>query len=37
MLVDEMFALVKRLNAEGLSILLVEQNVGQALEIALGI
>jgi len=34
MLVDEMFTLVKRLNAEGLSILLVEQNVGQALEIA---
>jgi branched-chain amino acid transport system ATP-binding protein len=34
MLVDEMFSLVKRLNAEGLSILLVEQNVGQALEIA---
>jgi len=34
MLVDEMFLLVKRLNAEGLSILLVEQNVGQSLEIA---
>ncbi|TMG88420.1 MAG: ATP-binding cassette domain-containing protein, partial [Betaproteobacteria bacterium] len=34
MRVDEMFSLVKRLNAEGLSILLVEQNVGQALEIA---
>ena len=34
MLVDEMFALVKRLNTEGLSILLVEQNVGQSLEIA---
>jgi len=34
MLVDEMFSLVRRLNAEGLSILLVEQNVGQALEIA---
>jgi len=33
-LVDEVFSLVKRLNAEGLSILLVEQNVGQALEIA---
>jgi len=29
-----MFSLVKRLNAEGLSILLVEQNVGQSLEIA---
>jgi branched-chain amino acid transport system ATP-binding protein len=34
MLVDEMFSLVKRLNAEGLSILLVEQNVAQSLEIA---
>jgi len=34
MLVDEMFSLVKRLNAEGTSILLVEQNVGQSLEIA---
>jgi branched-chain amino acid transport system ATP-binding protein len=34
MLVDEVFSLVKRLNAEGLSILLVEQNIGQALEIA---
>ena len=34
MLVDEMFSMVKRLNVEGLSILLVEQNVGQALEIA---
>ena len=28
LLVEEMFALMKRLNAEGLSILLVEQNVG---------
>jgi branched-chain amino acid transport system ATP-binding protein len=33
-LVDEMFALIKRLNDDGLSILLVEQNVGQSLEIA---
>jgi branched-chain amino acid transport system ATP-binding protein len=33
-LVDEMFSLVKRLNDDGLSILLVEQNVGQSLEIA---
>ena len=33
-LVDEMFALIKRLNDEGLAILLVEQNVGQSLEIA---
>jgi branched-chain amino acid transport system ATP-binding protein len=34
MLVDELFALIGRLNADGLSILLVEQNVGQSLEIA---
>jgi branched-chain amino acid transport system ATP-binding protein len=34
LLVDEMFSLVKRLNAEGASILLVEQNVAQSLEIA---
>jgi branched-chain amino acid transport system ATP-binding protein len=34
LLVDEMFALVKRLNAGGLSILLVEQNVAQSLEVA---
>ena len=34
LLVDEMFALIARLNAEGLSILLVEQNVGQSLEVA---
>jgi branched-chain amino acid transport system ATP-binding protein len=33
-LVDEMFSLVKRLNDDGLPILLVEQNVGQSLEIA---
>jgi len=33
-LVEEMFALIKRLNDEGLPILLVEQNVGQSLEIA---
>jgi branched-chain amino acid transport system ATP-binding protein len=33
-LVEEMFALVGRLNAEGLSILLVEQNVVQSLAIA---
>jgi branched-chain amino acid transport system ATP-binding protein len=33
-IVDEMFALVARLNREGLSILLVEQNVGQSLDIA---
>ena len=34
MLVDELFALIKDLNAGGLPILLVEQNVGQSLEIA---
>jgi len=34
LLVEELFALVGRLNGEGLSILLVEQNVGQSLEIA---
>src|SRR5262244_2600185 len=34
LLVEEMFALIARLNAEGLSILLVEQNVAQSLEVA---
>jgi len=34
LLVEEMFALIRRMHAEGLSILLVEQNVGQTLEIA---
>ncbi len=34
MLVEEMFALIGRLNGEGLTILLVEQNVRQSLEIA---
>ena len=34
LLVDEMFALIGKLNAEGLAILLVEQNVAQSLEIA---
>jgi branched-chain amino acid transport system ATP-binding protein len=33
-LVEELFGLIGRLNREGLSILLVEQNVGQSLEIA---
>jgi branched-chain amino acid transport system ATP-binding protein len=33
-LVEEMFALIGRLNAEGLAILLVEQNVAQSLEVA---
>lgn len=34
LLVEEMFALIRRLNAEGLAILLVEQNVVQSLEVA---
>ena len=34
MAVDELFALIGRLNREGLPVLLVEQNVGQSLEIA---
>ena len=34
LLVEEMFGLIGRLHAEGLSVLLVEQNVGQSLEIA---
>jgi branched-chain amino acid transport system ATP-binding protein len=34
LLVEEMFTLIRRLHGEGLSVLLVEQNVGQSLEIA---
>ncbi|WP_029003107.1 ABC transporter ATP-binding protein [Azorhizobium doebereinerae] len=34
LLVEEMFALIQRLNAEGLPIMLVEQNVVQSLEAA---
>jgi branched-chain amino acid transport system ATP-binding protein len=34
LLVEEMFALIRRLNDEGLSILIVEQNVVQSLELA---
>jgi branched-chain amino acid transport system ATP-binding protein len=34
LLVEEMFALIRRLNADGLAILLVEQNVVQSLGIA---
>ena len=34
LLVEEMFTLIARLHAEGLSVLLVEQNVGQSLAIA---
>ena len=33
-LVEEMFEMISQLNREGLTILLVEQNVGQSLEIA---
>ena len=35
LLVEELFALIGQLNSEGLSILLVEQNVGQSLDIAM--
>jgi branched-chain amino acid transport system ATP-binding protein len=34
LLVEEMFALIRQLHRDGLSVLLVEQNVGQSLEIA---
>ena len=34
LLVEEMFALIARLRQEGLAVLLVEQNVGQSLDIA---
>ncbi|MFZ4651798.1 MAG: ABC transporter ATP-binding protein [Rubrivivax sp.] len=34
LLVEEMFALIRRLHEQGLAVLLVEQNVGQSLEIA---
>ena len=34
LLVEEMFALIARLHGEGLAVLLVEQNVGQSLDIA---
>ena len=34
LLVEEMFTLIAKLRREGLAILLVEQNVGQSLEIA---
>ena len=33
-LVDELFALIRRLHDDGLAVLLVEQNVGQSLAIA---
>jgi branched-chain amino acid transport system ATP-binding protein len=34
LLVEELFALIQRIHAEGVSILLVEQNVVQSLEVA---
>ena len=34
LLVEEMFQLIRRLNADGLAIMLVEQNVVQSLDIA---
>ena len=34
LLVEEMFTLIRRLHKQGLAVLLVEQNVGQSLEIA---
>ena len=34
LLVEELFTLIRRLHGEGLAVLLVEQNVGQSLEIA---
>ncbi len=33
LLVEELFALIRRLHEDGLAVLLVEQNVGQSLEI----
>ena len=34
LLVEELFALIARINADGVSVLLVEQNVVQSLEVA---
>jgi len=34
LLVEDMFALIRRINGEGLAVLLVEQNVVQSLAIA---
>jgi branched-chain amino acid transport system ATP-binding protein len=34
LLVEELFALIKTINAEGIALLLVEQNVVQSLEVA---
>ena len=34
LIVNEMFAAIRRIHAEGMSVLLVEQNIGMALEVA---
>jgi branched-chain amino acid transport system ATP-binding protein len=34
LLVEELFALIKRINSEGIALLLVEQNVVQSLDVA---
>jgi len=34
LLVEELFALIKAINAEGIALLLIEQNVVQSLEVA---
>ena len=34
LLVEELFALIQRINAQGIALLLVEQNVVQSLEVA---
>jgi branched-chain amino acid transport system ATP-binding protein len=34
LLVEELFTLISQLNTQGLAVLLVEQNVGQSLEVA---
>jgi branched-chain amino acid transport system ATP-binding protein len=34
LLVDELFALLRRINREGIALLLVEQNVVQSLDVA---
>jgi len=34
LLVEELFALIRRINQEGIALLLVEQNVVQSLEVA---
>jgi branched-chain amino acid transport system ATP-binding protein len=34
LLVEELFALIKNINAQGIAVLLIEQNVVQSLEVA---